>query len=105
LYADRLVRAGLDRRKLWDAYRNDILMVYFRRQFATARRLLWDFWLAHPGDLQILKYALVSLLPERWVRRVKGQVAAPARGEMPATQSSWELALRRIENVLTGQRV
>jgi glycosyltransferase involved in cell wall biosynthesis len=105
LHADRLVRAGLDRGKLWDAYRNDILMVYFRRQFATARRLLWDFWLVHPGDLQMLKYALVSLLPEQWVRRIKGQVTTPAEGEVPATRSSWELALRRIQHVLAGQRI
>ena len=34
-HADRLVRAGFDRRRLWDAYRNDILMVYYRREFPS----------------------------------------------------------------------
>src|SRR5262249_47011219 len=32
-HRDHLIRAGLPAARLWDAYRNDVLLVYFRRQF------------------------------------------------------------------------
>ena len=67
-HEDRLVRAGIPRGRLWDAYRNDILLVYYRRQFKAARRLLWDFWRDHPADLRILVYALFPSCPKGWSR-------------------------------------
>lgn len=112
-HADRLVRAGIPRNRLWDSYRNDILMVYYRRQFAAARRLLRDYWWEHPRDLKILVYSLVSLLPERLVTLLRGQLAAPAAAT-PGTQTTssspnqppslpdWNLALARINHALAN---
>jgi glycosyltransferase involved in cell wall biosynthesis len=109
-HGDRLVRAGLDRRKLWDSYRNDILLVYYRRQFADARRLLWDYWVEHPSDLAILRYALITLLPASLVSFFKGRLPesspeAAAASEFPSTDQRWSRALKRIPHVVAGQRV
>jgi glycosyltransferase involved in cell wall biosynthesis len=96
-HADRLVQAGLRRDRLWDAYRNDILLVYYRRQFGAARRLLWDYWKDHPGDYRILFRALVSLLPAKWVTAVRGQLpeSAPAAVNAQA-DSTWRKAFGRL---------
>jgi glycosyltransferase involved in cell wall biosynthesis len=101
-HADRLVRAGLDRRRLWDAYRNDILLVYFRRELAPARRLLWDFWREHPADLTVLKYALLALFPSGLLTWLRGRTppcpAAAAEGR--ADDAGWSRAVHRIRPAL-----
>jgi glycosyltransferase involved in cell wall biosynthesis len=65
---ERLVAAGVSlrqqRRFAREEYREHLLILYFKRRFATARRLLWDYLLSYPSDLPILKYALLSLLPQ-----------------------------------------
>jgi glycosyltransferase involved in cell wall biosynthesis len=110
LHADRLIRAGLDKRRLWDAYRDAVLMVYYRREFAAARRLLWDYWRDHPLDLQILKYALISLLPPRWVGWFRGELVSPGEGGGGAPAAgghsrSWHLELGRVRQVHSCRRI
>jgi hypothetical protein len=101
LHAERMVRAGLDRRRLWDVYRDTVLLVYYRREFQAARHLLWDYWREHPLDFQILRYAFVSLLPSRWVNRLRGRAAtageAAVEGE-PARR--WEREVGKIQHAL-----
>jgi glycosyltransferase involved in cell wall biosynthesis len=102
-HADRLIRAGVPRDRLWDSYRNDVLLVYYRRQFKAARRLLWDYWRDHPADLRMLAYALVSLLPEGLVKRLRGRLptspTAPAAKE-DRGNAAWEAALLRSRHAL-----
>jgi glycosyltransferase involved in cell wall biosynthesis len=106
-HADRLVQAGLRRDRLWDAYRNDILLVYYRRQFAAARRLLWDYWKDHPLDWDIMFRALVSTLPEELVVRLRGRLEAPTPDPKPhATDQSrsdpaWTHAFQHLSPVLS----
>lgn len=104
-HADRLARAGVPRNRLWDAYRNDILLVYYRRQFGPARRLLFDYYLDHPADLRILAYAAVSLLPPGLIARVRGQLPAGAgepgaNGSGGGTTVGWDQAVRRAKHAL-----
>jgi glycosyltransferase involved in cell wall biosynthesis len=89
-HADRLVRAGLPADTLWDAYRNDILLVYFRRQFPAARYLLWNFWRDHPTDLQMLRYALLSLLPGNILRSLRGKVSASPQKAAAGDAAAWK---------------
>jgi glycosyltransferase involved in cell wall biosynthesis len=70
----RLFRAGIASNQLWDAYRSEIHRVYFRRRFAAARPMLWDFWKQHPLDFQTLRYLLITLLPVSIVTRLRGQI-------------------------------
>jgi glycosyltransferase involved in cell wall biosynthesis len=98
-HADRLVEAGLPKSRLWDAYRNDILLVYYRRDFASARKLLWDFWKDHPTDLKVLAYFLSSLLPAGLVTRLRGKLSQPSAAEGGSAlqnPGAWEAAFRRI---------
>jgi glycosyltransferase involved in cell wall biosynthesis len=98
--ADRLVAAGIPRAKLWNAHRNVVRLVYYRRDFAAARRLLWDYWREHPLDLRMLAYACVTLLPPGMVAGLRGRLDVatdePA-GKDPATQcAGWQRALADI---------
>lgn len=100
-HADRLVAAGLDRRHLWDSYRNDILLVYFRRDFRSARKLLWDYWRDHPSDLSMLKYAVLSLLPPGMIGAMADTERLPATGAQDAADAgAWNQAVSRIRHVL-----
>ena len=101
-HSTMLIEAGIPQGKLWDAYRNDILLVYYRREFGAARRLLWDYWLEHPGDLGILKSALISLLPSSLVRACRGDLNGSSGPGSSHTSShaSWENELRSIHRVL-----
>jgi glycosyltransferase involved in cell wall biosynthesis len=111
-HADRLVRAGIPRHKLWDAYRHDVLLVYFRREFRAARRLLWDYWREHPRDWKILAYSLVSWMPVKLVSLLRGRLPSAAGGELHEVLSptasaqrefaQWDLAFARIRNALAG---
>jgi glycosyltransferase involved in cell wall biosynthesis len=69
---DVLRRGGLSKDQFWEAHRNEILLVYYRRDFAASRRLLWEFWLEHPSDFEVLIKAALSVLPARWVAAVRG---------------------------------
>lgn len=77
LHGSRLVRAGLRQDKLWDAHRDEILLVYYRRHFEAARHLLWTFWREHPRDLEILLRAIISLLPRSLVTALRGRLDTP----------------------------
>ncbi len=102
-HADRLVRAGVPRNRLWDAYRNDILLVYYRRQFKAARRLLWDYWRDHPRDCRMLAYLLVSLLPSKLIERLRGRLPTPTPPATPLERpgnAAWEAALLRSRHAL-----
>ena len=108
-HGEMLVRAGLARERLWDSYRNDILLVYFRRDLAAARRLLWDYWHEHPRDWKLLKYALISLLPGWLVSFFRSGI--PERVQTPCLSSAfaddprWAIAWQRIQQVLAHQGV
>ena len=107
-HGERLVRAGLRRDQLWDAYRTEIMLVFYRRRLAP-RRLLWDFWKDHPLDGGILLRALVSLLPVRLVTLLRGRLPeAPPPipqddvGEGP--KSAWSCHVRKIYPDLAQNR-
>jgi glycosyltransferase involved in cell wall biosynthesis len=107
--ADRLVQAGLPRHKLWDAYRNDIMMTFYRRQFQAARPLLWDYWRDHPSDWAVLLRAVVSLLPPQLVRYLRDRRGSigdrnrtydhPASSD-PAPEPNWAQAFNRISTII-----
>jgi glycosyltransferase involved in cell wall biosynthesis len=67
-YGERITAAGISPRQQQkfsqEEYREHLLILYFQRRFSTARRLLWDYLSHYPGDIGILKYAFLSLLPE-----------------------------------------
>jgi glycosyltransferase involved in cell wall biosynthesis len=69
-YGERLAAAGISpeqqEKEAQEEYREHLLILYFKRRLSTARRLLWDYLLHYPSDLSILKYALLSLLPQRF---------------------------------------
>ena len=102
-HAEVLLRAGFAPDQLWDAYRNDVLMVYYRRQFGPARQLLWRYWLAHPGDWEILLKAWLSLLPGGLIRRLRGGL--PERADPTAVappREDWETLVRQLPTVPGG---
>jgi glycosyltransferase involved in cell wall biosynthesis len=103
-HADRLMAAGIPRDKLWNAHRNIVHLVYYRRDFAAARGLLWDYWLEHPLDLRTLSYALVTLLPSRMVAGLRGKLGRP-NGEFRPSGSDpdhvrWHKAVAEISHDL-----
>jgi hypothetical protein len=105
-HAERLARAGIPRARHWDAYRSDILLTFYRRDFASARRLLWQYWLEHPTDWRVLAYAMTSLLPARLVERWRGRLPVPS--ELPpatATAERWTAALAEVRRALAVQGV
>jgi glycosyltransferase involved in cell wall biosynthesis len=107
LHSNRLVKAGLSREKLWDAYRNEVLIAYYRRQFTAARPLLWDYWKDHPLDYSVLFRALLSFLPEGLVTRLRGRLEEPRSNGPPAAygtalnDAAWTDAHRRLAPVLS----
>jgi glycosyltransferase involved in cell wall biosynthesis len=102
LHAQRLIQAGLRPDKLWDAYRNDVLVVYYRRQFHAARPLLWDYWRSHLLDAGIFYRALASLLPSWLVARLRGRLgtAAASPEESGRPDSRWRESVRMLSPVL-----
>jgi glycosyltransferase involved in cell wall biosynthesis len=102
-HADRLVRAGLPVDRLWDAYRNEVLLIYFRRQLPAARRLLWTFWKDHPGDLRVLFYALTSLMPSILLSSLRGQIPPDrARGPAVMDAAAWKVLFGQIPVAATA---
>jgi glycosyltransferase involved in cell wall biosynthesis len=105
-HGPHLMRAGLPPDKLWDAYRNQILLVYYRRQFTAARRLLWDYWKDHPGDVEVLIRAVVSSLPETLVARLRGRLPTSTasdrddRAHPRDTPNDWFRMRRNVDAVL-----
>jgi glycosyltransferase involved in cell wall biosynthesis len=94
---------GLPNHLLWDAYRNDILAVYFRRDFQAARVLLFDFARQKPSDWKIWVYALISRLPASWISRWRGQIPQGV-GNQPGgnganQKRSWQVMLQSIKDV------
>ena len=74
LHSDRLVRGGISAQQLWHAYRSEILGVYFRRRFESARPMLWDYLKDHPTDWRIALYLVLTLLPAGWVAFFRGRI-------------------------------
>ena len=102
--ADRLVTAGIPRVKFWNAHRNVVRLVYYRRDFTAARRLLWDYWKEHPLDLRMLASAGITLLPPRMVAGLRGRLRLPGESA-PAADSKldrtgWNRALAEIREDL-----
>ena len=68
-HGTRLAAAGISvadqKEQARREYREDLLILYFRRRLSTVRPLLWPYLLRYPGDLRILSYAFLSLLPAR----------------------------------------
>jgi glycosyltransferase involved in cell wall biosynthesis len=102
--ANRLVSAGIPRAKLWNAHRNVIRLVYYRRDFSAARKLLWDYWTDHPLDVRMFLYACITLLPSRFVSRFRGQLsgAAIANGRHVDNAAAWRQTLAEIHRDLTA---
>ncbi len=100
LHQDRLVGVGIPRHQFWDAYRSDVLMVYYRRELPAARRLLWDFWTDHPGDIRILAYAALALLPSGLLTRLRGRVKTPSGDEVGVPPRDWGHAVTQIRQRL-----
>lgn len=103
-YAARLVAAGIPRNKLWNAHRNAVCLVYYRREFDAARKLLWDYWKEHPLDVRMLAYACITLLPSGMVASLRGRLGRPA-SELPPSGTvedcaGWLRALAQISNDL-----
>ncbi len=73
-HSDRLIRGGIDPNGLWDAYRSEILCVYYRRDLIAARVMLWDFWKDHPGDIRVLLYCFASMFPAWLLRALRGKI-------------------------------
>ena len=73
-YSDRLIRGGISENQLWDAYRNEIFCMFYRRQFASARVLLWDYFKDHPTDLKTVLYLFASFLPSQFVTALRGKI-------------------------------
>jgi glycosyltransferase involved in cell wall biosynthesis len=95
-HTDRLVQAGIPRHRLWDAHRNDTLLVYYRRDFAAARPLLWDYWKDHPHDWRVLAYAALTWLPPSLVARWRGRLSAASTVVHGGGEHGWQQALSRI---------
>jgi glycosyltransferase involved in cell wall biosynthesis len=73
--ADVLTKAGLSKKQFWDAHRSEILLVYYRRDFAAARRLLWEYWLEHPTDIEVFIKSNIARLPPSWVAAFRDKTA------------------------------
>lgn len=71
-HTDLLVEGGLDPDTLWNGYRHAIMCVYFRRNFAAARPMLWDYWKSHPQDFQVFWYLVVSCMPAKLIAKLRG---------------------------------
>lgn len=92
---DRLVAAGLKPDRLWAAHRDQVMLAFYRRQFAAARPLLWDYWKDHPTDWKVLVRYLVSCLPARWVSGVRGSVTTGPRPNQTAA-GVWDTVFREL---------
>jgi glycosyltransferase involved in cell wall biosynthesis len=100
LHRDRLVNAGIPPHLLWDAYRSDVLMVYYRRNFPAARRLLWDYWKDHPTDVRVLAYAALAQFPSGLVRGLRGGVPPNCNDLDGSPPREWARELERIRRSL-----
>jgi glycosyltransferase involved in cell wall biosynthesis len=69
-HASFLQECGIPKDQFWKTYRNDVLTVYFKRDFKNARRLLADYLSDHPTDFKLYLYLLISfLIPPGFFRR------------------------------------
>jgi glycosyltransferase involved in cell wall biosynthesis len=63
-----LEECGIDKDHVWDAYRNDVLTSYFKRDFKSASFLLKDYLKDHPLDLKLYIYWFIaSFIPKSFV--------------------------------------
>jgi len=68
-----LTKGGLSKKQFWQAHRDEIMLVYYRRDFAAAKRLLWEYWLEHPTDFEVLFKSLVARVPASLVTALRGK--------------------------------
>ncbi|MEM1071168.1 MAG: hypothetical protein AAGI63_19840, partial [Planctomycetota bacterium] len=73
-YSERLIRGGIKETELWDAYRDEIFCVYYRRRMSSARTMLWDYWRDHKSDLKAFKYLILSHLPGSLLGAFRGRI-------------------------------
>jgi hypothetical protein len=100
-YGPWLKECGITRDAAWAPYRRDLLLAFYRRDFNTARPLLWDYWREHPGDLRILSYAVAALLPASLVGAVRGTLPSGPSDWAPGTDTrSWADMIRAIDRDL-----
>lgn len=80
-HGERLAATGISRaqqlEQAWKEYREDLLILYFKRQFSSVRRLFWGYLLRHPSDIQVLKYAFFSLLPTKLFVSMRDRIELP----------------------------
>ena len=75
--ADVLERGGLKPTEFWQSHRNEIMLVYYRRDFQAAKKLLWEYWVEHPLDFEVLIKAFIARLPVDWITALRGRVGKP----------------------------
>ncbi|WP_149499021.1 glycosyltransferase family 2 protein [Roseiconus lacunae] len=73
--ADVLREAGIEPGQHWDAYREKVVNVFYRRHFSEARPMLWDYWKDHPRDWRVLLYTIATFAPPRWVSAMRGEIS------------------------------
>jgi glycosyltransferase involved in cell wall biosynthesis len=67
-----LEECGIGRDKYWDAYRNDVLLTYFKRDFKSSRVMLADYLKDHPFDFKLYLYLFIAwFVPSAMVRAVR----------------------------------
>ena len=94
-HSDRLVKAGVRPDRLWHAHRAQVLLAFYRRQFAAARPLLWDYWKDHPADVKVLARFAAACLPAGLVSRARGGVTAGPRPGQTAA-GAWDTVFREL---------
>jgi glycosyltransferase involved in cell wall biosynthesis len=62
---------GICATSFWDAYESEVFLTYYRRDFASARTMLWDYWLDHPQKFRALLYFLTTFFPAKWIARIR----------------------------------
>jgi len=73
-HSKRLIRGGIPSDRLWDAYRNEVFCVYYRRQMVDARPMLWDYWNDHKRDIKALAYWLATYVPAPMMTALRGKI-------------------------------
>jgi glycosyltransferase involved in cell wall biosynthesis len=72
---DVLQRGGIPPERFWEAHRDEIMLVYYRRDFPSAKRLLWEYWREHPRDIEVLMKSMIACLPSSWITALRGKAS------------------------------
>lgn len=101
-HSDRLILAGLRNDRLWDAYRNDILLTYYRRQFYASRPLLFDYCKDHPFDFEMWFRLVVTLFPSWLVTIFRGRIdeGSTSTNTIEDNSLGWDRLVRGLQDVI-----